>query len=575
MRKRIVWLLSLTLLSSYGAACVAKNVVVKIPQTQQSGLKKDGLFYALPRTIVSVEIPVEKEVRKKGRFEPFAACFFPQEEKAGLIQHENKSSFSLGDPAISTSSEPDPEEVFMVKTKGPWHRFFEDKAIEMDWNEEGIMTKGSAETTNKTIDFITQAAGLATSLVTRAVAAGVSGSVTDAEGQTAAEEQESEDLEAEIQEVIKKWPPDCQKHSPELQDLLNKFRSLLKAKKERQKAEADFAGTPSLENKTKAEKAKKIVWDARAAIDLSELIAAIDIYKEIKSLLESRVSLLKSDKIADLRTQLEEVDKQITSYKTLFLGTVTNKAPWNARFEILPNSHGWPGRDDGHWPGTEKTFHLFNYAKDKGVCGVLLEPEVSFLNLSIGDGFQAEEGKVDCGDARMVSLLLKPNAKQMAASVNTAFTSNSEDGERGFRYRLPVTVAAIVREANAQISYAQIPVAQLGLVASLPSSTGGRKTKYDLELYPTGALKNFTLGSTALLTSSNVTDVSGAVGTVLDARIAARNAAAKAAAAAATAESDIIQAQNLRDLLLACQKIREAQVALGRTDAPLPKYCSP
>ncbi|MFN8001495.1 MAG: hypothetical protein U0X75_10815 [Acidobacteriota bacterium] len=62
-------------------------------------------------------------------------------------------------------AEPDPDEIFMVKIKGHW---LEDKNADLSFSSGGVLTKAKAETTNRTLDVVLQAAQTATSLASQA-----------------------------------------------------------------------------------------------------------------------------------------------------------------------------------------------------------------------------------------------------------------------------------------------------------------------------------------------------------------------------------------------------------------------
>src|SRR5262249_53118484 len=120
----------------------------------------EGLFYQLPRTVISVALPVKNVKMKVGPYEELAACLFPNE--AARIVHKTCQSFELGDPKIDTRGEPDPSETYMIKMRG---NYFEDKAITLALNEGGVPTKITEDTTNHAVEIVTQAAQTISSLI--------------------------------------------------------------------------------------------------------------------------------------------------------------------------------------------------------------------------------------------------------------------------------------------------------------------------------------------------------------------------------------------------------------------------
>ena len=478
--------------------CVARNVVEKVPEGK-SNLKKNGVFYALPRTVERVEIPVIREDQKPGKYKEFAECFFPGEK---FIKCDKKS-FEIGDPVITPRAEPDPDAVFMVKIRG---HYLEDRNLDLTFAEGGTLVKGTAETTNRTIDVIAQAAKTGVSLITKGIS---------------------------LDAAVKAKTPD----------------------------EAVFA-------RDCVEKKK-----GKAVVNSQEYSDAERTFLEILSLQAQRgdlITLGASAPAETFRLLLSEVDARIKELKEMFLGSQSKKT-WNARFEITPLKQLWPGR--------EKAFQLFQFSKDAGVCQLLYStPEVSFPGLKIPEEFLANcnlpltgcdkngiETLAKVPEKQAVSVRVEITDRQLATRIDNAFDSQSESGQRGFYYRIPATAYATLLKGDEQVFRAPLSIAQLGMTASLPSSSGGRRTKYTVELTETGALKNFVLGSDALVQASTVKDFGEAAGAALDAR-------AEAKKAEAAAKDEAAKVKGMADLLAECKKIKEAQEALGR-QVNLPKKC--
>jgi hypothetical protein len=69
-----------------------------------------------------------------------------------------------------------------------------------------------------------------------------------------------------------------------------------------------------------------------------------------------------------------------------------------------------------------------------------------------------------------------------------------------------------------QVSWASMPVAQFGIVASVPSSSAGRSSTTAIELDPaTGAMKNYKVSSSALLDKSLLDEAGNAANSTVDA----------------------------------------------------------
>ena len=513
MKRQTVLLSGIFLVAMFSGACVAKNVVVKVKPSERTNIKKEGVFYALPRTVIKVEVPVIKTKETPGKFEKFAKCFFPEDEEAKKIIHEKKTTYDLDDPVIGSRSEPDPEEVYMVKIKG---NYLEDKAITMEWTENGVMTKGSTETTNRTIDIATQTAKTVVSLVSKAGVLGIAG--------------------AGIDQDLLKAITDCRDHVI-------------------QEAIKNLGPQKAVETRKELE----MIFDD-ASNTYQKILSLQALRENLLNPVSSQTGAMPAD---TLQLMLKELDDLIKHYKEMFLGTA-KKESWTARFAVTPLNKTWAG--------TGKYFELFEFSETGGMCPITVNPasEVRFMDSRIKEGFS------NCGGTtttrELVQLNLTLEGGQIKDTIATAFDAKSEDGERGFYYRIPVmTTGAIIRSSKekgpTEIFRTQLAVAQLGLTASLPASTGGRKTKYEVELYETGALKNFKLGSEALIQDTTVKGFGEAAETALDKR-------AEVKKAAAAANEPLAQVKSVSDLLAECKKIKDAQEALGQP-VSLPKQCIP
>jgi hypothetical protein len=82
-RRMTLLLLTLVLLSSMTSACFESKIVAsKVNPTDKDKVsaptEMDGVFYALPRTVVKVDVPVVRVDKAPGQFAKFTKCFFPE-----------------------------------------------------------------------------------------------------------------------------------------------------------------------------------------------------------------------------------------------------------------------------------------------------------------------------------------------------------------------------------------------------------------------------------------------------------------------------------------------------------------
>ena len=138
----------------------SKNVVKKIPPGDGTLTELNGVTYFLPRTVVQVRVPFKKKDKSPGEFSRYAPCFFSKEVAAGRVKVKS-TAFSTGQPTFSSRGERDPEERYIAKIKGG---FFENKTMLLEFNPDGVITKGEASSTNTAIDVAIKAARTAVSI---------------------------------------------------------------------------------------------------------------------------------------------------------------------------------------------------------------------------------------------------------------------------------------------------------------------------------------------------------------------------------------------------------------------------
>jgi len=110
---------------------VSKVSPAGIPATSE------GLFYALPLTVIQVDIIVNKVQNVKGPYAEFA------DQLLGLSQviSDNSIDYELKDIRLSTYTEPDPSEYYFIQKPGKQK---DNKYIELFLSDEGIISGISA-----------------------------------------------------------------------------------------------------------------------------------------------------------------------------------------------------------------------------------------------------------------------------------------------------------------------------------------------------------------------------------------------------------------------------------------------
>jgi uncharacterized protein DUF4831 len=170
----------------------SKNEVSKIPPVDGKLVKLDGVPYALPRTVVQARVPFKLKTKSPGEFEKYVPCFFSPQVAAGRVREKSKV-FSIDPPTFTSRGEPDPNEHYIAKIKGG---LFENKTLFLEFNEDGVITKGEASSTNTAIDVVIAGARTAVSVASRIASGGVASPVPN--GLTAQDKTAFEDARIDL-----------------------------------------------------------------------------------------------------------------------------------------------------------------------------------------------------------------------------------------------------------------------------------------------------------------------------------------------------------------------------------------
>lgn len=88
---------------------LGKYEVFKLDQ-QNDFLKKEGMFYFLPRTVINFEVTIEKTDHIKGPYAAFSAKYLG----ISNVITENITNYSIVDLKIKSQNEPDPDKIFFI-----------------------------------------------------------------------------------------------------------------------------------------------------------------------------------------------------------------------------------------------------------------------------------------------------------------------------------------------------------------------------------------------------------------------------------------------------------------------------
>jgi hypothetical protein len=101
-------LASLTLLIAYTATAQISVFHIDnntIPQTQQ------GVFYSLPRTVVNIEVSIDRIENYKGPYSEYSAKYLGVKN----VVEANSVEYKINNIRITTSAEPDPEQYYFIE----------------------------------------------------------------------------------------------------------------------------------------------------------------------------------------------------------------------------------------------------------------------------------------------------------------------------------------------------------------------------------------------------------------------------------------------------------------------------
>lgn len=522
-----------------------------------------GVFYSLPRTIVRVEMAVVKTQTREGLYKEFAPCFFPKET---LLN--NTTSFELDPTTVKFDkiSVADPGEVYLIKTQGGK---FETRNLEMALTESGVFVKGVAESENQSLDVLTSTIKDVVGIAAKAAV----GPAHLSEGVDAQKIKDFREKLTPAQDACYSRVLARREAAEEAFDTLatnlgialspNAAIPLERRRRDREAAtQTAVAAMPA--SPARANNVAILVELETARQRVTDFEQAKVIYDRILELEGNRDNLLgggggfgaplPSDTFTKI---LGELDTTLKAYKSkYFLGVRTQTATTLA-FRMDPPPPPAP-------PAVIPAKDLFFLSATNGIClplitnnqGVRVDPDFSSaaacvnplrIRLVIRGG---DNGEGDAGGQTMAGAI-------QGAGLN-------QNGKRGFYYRVPGRGVAILQSvygaAIEELGRETLSIAQFGNTVSLPSSTGGRRTKYAIDLFEaSGGLKNFVMGSDALVKQQNVKDLTDSAATVFEAAGERKEARRKAN----LPPDELTELERKRKILEEKKKIQDLEKALG------------
>jgi len=435
----------------------------------------DGLLYALPNTVVRIQVKLDRTEKSGAPYAEYASVFVPERKPVCKDQGctgEQKITYALQPGAtLTTYGEPDQDNIYLVKFTGGGRI---DQSLSMTWNEVGLLSTASASVTNRSIDIGTSGLKLLTNVGTKLFA-----------GAAAVKPEKAPSCPGASSPTDDWAIPILQKAGDLSSELIANYCALAK--------------------------------DARGALLRNEALldSAVAAYVgKVGTLVTARTNILNgTNPSLDPATLLTKIETELDqALATLYIGKSSTQT--------------WEGTLDVHDIDVRNPVPVMSLDAASGIC--IRNAEIPPASKPIPSNFTLLDSN-KCAASIPINVVFQyyPAAdKQLFSKIH-----DTAGGNRSFRYRIPAQVSASIG-ASGKTTYgaAILSVAQLGTVISLPASRHSKMLSFDLAFVEaTGALKSFKLATTGGFDSSTLDAMSSAGGTVLDARSAAQKAANEAA----------------------------------------------
>lgn len=160
-QKQLLLVLSIALIVNFVTACESETLVTKVDPSKPGSQSTDGVLFSLPETVIVTEIPLTKVDAKPGLFHEWTEFFYPELTADDYVTEET-SAFKVGTPTFSSRGQTDPNNVYIAHIKA---KAFETKTLLLEFNEDGIIARTEASSSDNTIDIITSTAKTLASFV--------------------------------------------------------------------------------------------------------------------------------------------------------------------------------------------------------------------------------------------------------------------------------------------------------------------------------------------------------------------------------------------------------------------------
>ncbi len=152
---RMIWLFSPFL---FLVSCSSQHLVTKASKDSP-----EGIYYALPRTVISVDAVITKTTTKAS---PLMERLANQPDFTNFLLYVSQqleiplknfvtisnagSTYSLTNVVLSTYAEPDPENIYSIEVTGGW---FANRSFDGKFSENGLLASAESTVEDKKLDF--------------------------------------------------------------------------------------------------------------------------------------------------------------------------------------------------------------------------------------------------------------------------------------------------------------------------------------------------------------------------------------------------------------------------------------
>ncbi len=465
-----------------------------------------GPLFALPKTLLSTELQVQRTVKQPGTYCQFADLFYPGVEPQVACSSEPTMATRIRSITVTSRGIPDPSLNYEVPLEGS---FMVDASETLELAEGGQILGAESEVTNRTgevlLSILKSAAAIAGRFIVGAGAPSTEKALPD--------EQRFEN-EFLAEEMLK-----------------TNFRLLPKPRREEL---VDLWKTQDPFAETKRALRTKLFLARRSWGYLNSLADAI---------LRMQQGIITGPAIP---AQITEARARFEAgIKTDFLGSAESTTS-NPVYEFVPVANRPPDKWGASAPS--ESFSLFQMAP----CGVV---ENSETTKPVKNPFpKAFFCKVTNASAiPTVSIVVAVKEKDQFSSV--ASRTHVMPSNPGYPYIIPTEAQVSIQNAGGDLPSQPAYLAQWGFVGALPASLGGSSQTYKITYYAsTGAIKSIKATSKAAFTGATVESIAASIGTIQEAKL---KADAAERAKQEKAADELLKLQRQRQILEEKAKIAQ------------------